>query len=73
MEWAEHYAEEPWGFEVEDMRNALNTLVTARAGGAKNAKLDDFRLRGSKRLDTGPDVPLAVKLANQVKSFFKLG
>lgn len=44
-EWITHYRKEPWGFEAEDMRNALLAATVMRAAGAKNVKVEQFRLR----------------------------
>ena len=44
-EWLTQYHREPWGYDAIDTRNALLALVTAQAAGAKNLKLENFRIR----------------------------
>lgn len=41
-EWMEFYAREPWGFGVDDHRNALLAFTVARSAGSKKARIDDF-------------------------------
>lgn len=41
----EFYAEEPFGFDIEDTRAALHALVVMRSQGDKRSKLEDFRLK----------------------------
>jgi hypothetical protein len=67
-EWLEQFNREPWGFEIADMRNALHCLVTAQGAGAKNVKLETFRLRPRVAEPAGP----GYELASRVRSIFKV-
>lgn len=44
-DWIEHYAREPWGFQIDDTRAALLAFTVARSAGSKRARLNDFRIR----------------------------
>lgn len=67
-EWLHFYRREPWGFEAADMRNALLALVTAQAAGAKNLKLEQFRL--APRLPEDDEVDEEFRLAKQIRAAF---
>ena len=43
-EWCSYYALEPWGFEVEDARQALLNASVLRAAGAKTVKPEQFSM-----------------------------
>lgn len=67
-EWVQFYRREPWGFEAEDMRNALLALVTAQAAGAKHVKLEMFRL--TPRLPEDEAADEEFRLAKQIRAAF---
>lgn len=66
-EWLALYAAEPWGYEAADTRNALLAFITATSHGAKNLKLENFRLRPSAHEDDEDD---EYRLAKQIRAAF---
>lgn len=69
-EWLEMYHREPWGHDAADTRNALLAMVTMQAAGAKNVKIDQYRLRTPAAAEEL--APKEFELARKVRGFFKL-
>lgn len=44
LDWMEFYGREPWGFEADDYRAAMQAFTVARSAGSKTARIEDFRL-----------------------------
>jgi hypothetical protein len=57
-DWAEFYMLEPWGSEVDDLRNAMLATTVARSAGAKDASLADFRVNPQAEPASDDDVAI---------------
>lgn len=63
-EWMEFYSREPWGFDVEDQRSALQAMVVARSAGNKSARFDQFLMKkknNDHKAATSPETPEQLK------------
>lgn len=70
-EWRAFFDVEPWGFEVEDTRHAMQAFIAARAAGSKSAKLDTFRLIPPER-PVEEEEDSDERLARQIRAAFGL-
>lgn len=50
-EWKDYYSREPFGFPAADYHQAMQTMATYRAAGAKRVKLEDFMRPKREELD----------------------
>lgn len=71
-EWMDFASREPWGFEVDDHRAALQALVVARSAGSKSAKLEHFRLQTAARRQEEHGPESTESLRSRLKAAFRM-